>query len=264
MNYVEIEKNILDILLNNKNISLKVKFLYKKYIRKFEIKFYNVDDKVFFDLYFLNVIRTLSPKYENISYKKKNYFIDSIKYNNVKDCNEYDLDEDDSYLSDETISSDDSSFDDEPNDNQNLDYPLINYEYKKIKKNLIRFILDNDLREFYLLYDYEKNNLLHYLIIYRDYERFKNIIKELPLSFVLIKNIEKLSVLDYCEHDYKFKNAIYERIINKIDVIEENVNYSEEKFNLFNIIHQSENLKYTCFMFISVLYGIYIYNKINN
>ena len=246
MNIKDTQENIIELLKLNYNKFHSLNIIYKKYIKKYNVIFNNNDDKVFFDKYFLNSIRIIKPKYNNIQIKTSKYFITHLKISQFQ--YEYNDDSD----SDESCSSNDS-FENEYYE-ENKDFLILNYYYSNLFKSLIKFIVDSELEEFYLPIDYKNNNILHYLVNFNDSYPLSKIIESVPLKYLVDENNYSITPLDSIYENNYLKNIIYKKIIygiSKIDEIEDLCYENKSKFNY----------KFLIFSFLSISFAYFIYTK---
>ena len=262
MNFEDTKNNIIQLLKEYPNKYFKLDILYKKYINRNNINFNNNPniDKNQFDLYFLNVIRTIYPNTNNISIKTSKYFISHLKYyseyeNSINNDFDNDFDNDSGYDSDSEKST--SSIDSyECNEKEYDNIYRINYQQTSINKKLINFIIDNNYLDFIYLIDYKNNNILHYLVMNNDSYRFSKVIELLPLNYLVYENNKRIIPLDYTDDNSFLKNIIYKKIIDKIDLIEDSYHDNNQKVNS-SLLNLNCNLFVYTFMSLSLFYILY-------
>jgi hypothetical protein len=278
INFYYIEDKIFNILQNNIGKKVSIINIYKELIsdKKYNLNTYN--EKNYFDYIFLIIIRTFNNKHENIKMKNnKNgtlYYIslnNDINVNNNK-CNSNnstnlsnsDNESDDEKNSLNSIDSDilnelhsdtETDGDDSDNyvDNTNKYYFEINNFIEKQKnkneKQIIDFIIDNELEEYYLVKDYKGNTVYHYLCFYNDIERFNKIQENIKYTDLFVKNNSNYQVLDFINHnstmnknihkilfkELQQKDKLLNEILNELRVIKPKVSILYNVMNLINI-----------------------------
>jgi hypothetical protein len=267
INFHYIEDKILNILQNNIGKKVSIINIYKELIsdKKYNLNTYN--EKNYFDYIFLIIIRRFNNKNEHIKMKdNKNgtlYYILLNKYTNEDNNNVYYSSDSDNESNNDknSLNSSDSGIlnevhsDTETDSDENDNYAdhtdkyyfeinnFIEKQKNKNEKQIIDFIIDNELEDYYLVQDYKGNNIYHYLCFYNDIERLNKIQENIKYTDLLVKNKANYQVLDFINH-----NSNMNKNINKILFKE-----LQQKDNLLNeILNEFRELKPK----VSVLYNV--------
>lgn len=267
INFYYIEDKILNILQNNIGKKVSIINIYKELIsdKKYNLNTYN--EKNYFDYIFLIIIRRFNNKNEHIKMKdNKNgtlYYILLNKYTNDDNNNVYYSSDSDNESNNDknSLNSSDSGIlnevhsDTETDSDENDNYAdhtdkyyfeinnFIEKQKNKNEKQIIDFIIDNELEDYYLVQDYKGNNIYHYLCFYNDIERLNKIQENIKYTDLLVKNKANYQVLDFINH-----NSNMNKNINKILFKE-----LQQKDNLLNeILNEFRELKPK----VSVLYNV--------
>ena len=202
----KIETNIMKVLTRTPDKSINQFELYSKVLDEFDIK--DPIEKENLKIRFLIVLRKLSSIFDNVEVFSKNGVLSAI-FKNVDDLTDdlpYDLSDD---ISDKSsaksykINSNDKDYLDEEFKENDGDMPS--------EISVIRFIIDENIEKYYSKKDFDGNTILHKLVSYNDFERFKKIFLRDDVSLYDLNNKDKTPI-DLIT-DIRFSNLLISQLI---------------------------------------------------
>lgn len=223
MSYCDIETKIMKYLYSNPNTSFNQYSLYNKVLDDMEeVKNCLIDTKDF-KRKFIDILRNLDCKYDDLTITKINNKI-TIILDKEKDTKIFDKVNYTSY-------NDDTDF------------------------NYYNFIFNNNIKESLNIKDKNKNSIYHDLVMLGDINLIKKLINENKFNYT-IKNNNNETPLDLCENNKIYRILLKEQFteinnrIKKLEIIEKSKNH------ICNRIF--ETIKDFCVVFTLILLIYYI------
>jgi hypothetical protein len=225
----KLETDIMKVLTKEPEKSFTQYELYANIFENYDVK--DPIEKENLKIRFLIVLRKLSSIFEDVRVFSKNGILNAT-FNVIDDLN---YSSDTKYEKD--ICEDDSSEEEFKEDISNMPSEI----------SVIRFIVDENIEKYFNTKDFEGNTILHKLISYNDFERFKKIyLKNIslldeinnnnkkPLDLVTDIRFSNLLISDLIDDG---KNAEYELMDIK-DRIRDLEKYLSELFSTIKIMYQ--------------------------
>ena len=194
--FTKLETDIMKILTRNSDLYLTQYQIYNNLVEDRMIK--DPVEKEQLKIRFLVVLKVLSATFDNVSVIINNGIISA----------KFIVDED----SEEEYTHDVFDVKDPPAEKMPDDIEVV------------RFIVDEKLTEFYLREDYQGNTILHTLVVHSDLERIEEIMYHDNISF-LSPNKDGMTPVDLIS-SFKISNMLIKKLI-------ENNHISEMKLNRF-------------------------------
>jgi hypothetical protein len=193
-NFEKLETNIMKVLSRSPDTYMSQYEIYNKLCENFELK--DPVEKENLKFRFLIVLRQLSSIFDGVSVLNKNGIFSAGFFT-----------------------------EDDKLDSQDQDFVSVEPEAESSKLpddlSVVRFIVDENIKEFYNRRDYQGNTILHTLVIHSDFERIQKIIETESCSFS-DKNNKGETPLDLIS-DFKVNNLITKNILDQISDLEYDV-----------------------------------------
>ena len=136
---------------------------------------------------------------------------------------------------------------------------FIEKQKNKNEKHIIDFVIDKELKEYYLLQDYKGNTIYHYLFFYNDVDRLNKIQENIVYTDLLVKNNANYQALDFIKHNSNIHKHIYRVLFKNIQQKDFLLNEVCKELSFIkpkiNVLYNISNI-----INISIFIGL-IYNK---